>query len=223
MIKTLVALLIMLVPKINVDIQDSAAVSRALDGLQDNAIACCNWPEVRSYVPEVSFRIFHTGKYMVIRYDVREKSTRAVADADDGKVWEDSCVEFFLSPDGGNSYYNFETSCIGKMHIGHRVSGEAAVHANAQQFALVKRYPTIGKEPFEEITGDNHWQMTLVVPIEALFADKFTSWSGQKFTMNFYKCGDKLSTSHYVSWAPIGTPRPNFHRPDYFAPVEFED
>ena len=33
---------------------------------------------------------------------------------------------------------------------------------------------------------------------------------------NFYKCGDKTAHPHYLSWSPIDTPKPDFHRPDFF-------
>ena len=34
----------------------------------------------------------------------------------------------------------------------------------------------------------------------------------KKIRANFYKCGDKTAHPHYVSWAPINTPQPDFHR-----------
>ena len=33
---------------------------------------------------------------------------------------------------------------------------------------------------------------------------------------NFYKCGDKTAHPHYLSWSPIDTPKPDFHRPEFF-------
>ena len=38
---------------------------------------------------------------------------------------------------------------------------------------------------------------------------------------NFYKCGDKLSVPHYLSWNPVTTEKPDFHRPEYFGLLEF--
>ena len=32
----------------------------------------------------------------------------------------------------------------------------------------------------------------------------------------FYKCGDKTAHPHFLSWNPVGTPAPDFHRPDFF-------
>ena len=40
--------------------------------------------------------------------------------------------------------------------------------------------------------------------------------------MNLYKCGDSLARPHYLSWQPVATPHPDFHRPEFFKPVLFE-
>ena len=42
------------------------------------------------------------------------------------------------------------------------------------------------------------------------------TFAGLQARGNFYKCGDRLPVPHYLSWAPIGTPKPDFHRPEYF-------
>ena len=61
------------------------------DGIEWNAIACVNWADY-PYQPEVKFRAAHTGDALLLHYQVTEASVRAVALADDGKVWEDACV-----------------------------------------------------------------------------------------------------------------------------------
>jgi hypothetical protein len=47
------------------------------------------------------------------------------------------------------------------------------------------------------------------------------AFDGLRARGNFYKCGDKLPVPHYLSWAPIATPRPDFHRPEYFDTLMF--
>ena len=37
-----------------------------------------------------------------------------------------------------------------------------------------------------------------------------------------YKCGDKLQTPHFLSWAPIDLPKPKFHCPEFFGELVFE-
>ena len=99
--------------------EDAAAVDRAFDGIEPCRIACCNWAAEYPYAPEVTFRMFHTGDYLMLRFDVAERYTAARVTEDNGRVWTDSCVEFFIAPDQG-LYYNFETTCIGRLLLGAR-------------------------------------------------------------------------------------------------------
>lgn len=56
-----------------------------------------NWSEY-PYKPKVEFRIAHTGHSLLLHYRVTEQSVRAVAESDNGRVWEDACCEFFIQP-----------------------------------------------------------------------------------------------------------------------------
>lgn len=213
-----------LIPKIaGVDPHDAEAVERAFATIEAQPIACCNWPEAFPYSPKVAFRIFHTGAWLMLRFEVEERCTAARVAEDNGRVWTDSCVEFFLAPGDDAGYYNFETTCIGRMLLGYRHTHADAVHASADIMRRILRTPTIGSEPFEERTGDNRWQMTLAIPPEALFRHTVTDWSGLEARMNLYKCGDELSQPHFLSWRPIASPKPNFHLPEFFSRVKFAD
>ena len=134
-----------------VDPENRAAVEAAFADIEPQAIACCNWPEEFPYAPEVSFRMFHTGEWLLLRFDVAERYTAARVTADNGEVWTDSCVEFFLSPDG-RKYYNFETTCIGRMLLAARTSRHDADPAGPEVLAQVKRYTTL---PFGETFGED--------------------------------------------------------------------
>jgi len=48
-----------------------------------------------------------------------------------------------------------------------------------------------------------------------------TDWSGLKAKVNLYKCGDKLSQPHFLSWKPIAAPKPDFHLPEFFEQIKF--
>mgnify|MGYP002660442642 FL=1 len=185
-------------------------------------MACRNCPAEFPYAPEVSFRMFHTGDWLMLRFDVAERYTAALVTEDNGEVWTDSCAEFFIAPDTG-MYYNFETTCIGRMLLGARKSRTEAEHASPEVLAGVKRYTTLPcGEPFAEREGDNRWSLTLAIPPQALFRHALTDWSGLKARMNLYKCGDNLSHPHFLSWRPIRTEKPDFHRPEFFEEATFE-
>ncbi|WP_308502014.1 carbohydrate-binding family 9-like protein [uncultured Alistipes sp.] len=214
----------MKIRKINgVNPADRAAVDEAFARIESHPIACCNWPAGYPYAPEVRFRMFHTGDRLIIRFDVAENYTAARVTADNGEVWTDSCVEFFLAVGDETGYYNFETTCIGRMLLGFRHTHADAVHASQEMIDDVIRQTTYPfGEPFEEIEGNNRWSVTLAIPPRALFRHRIEDWSGVKARVNLYKCGDRLSHPHFLSWRPIISEKPDFHRPEFFEPVDFE-
>ena len=165
--------------------------------------------------------MFHTGAYLMLRFDVREQWTMARVTEDNGEVWTDSCVEFFIAPDDSGYYYNFECTCIGRLLVGFRREREHATHATPRVMESILRNPSLGSRPFPEHEGDNRWSVVLAIPPQALFMHSLTDWSGLKAKVNLYKCGDKLSQPHFLSWKPIETPKPDFHRPDFFEQIKF--
>ena len=204
------------------DTTDAEAVERAFAEVEPHRVACCNWAADYPCTPQVTFRIFHTGTVLMLRFDVAEHCTAAAAVADNGCVWQDSCVEMFLDVDGCG-YYNFEINCIGTLLLGHRRSRKVdVVHASPEVLSLVGRTSTLPHEPFAERRGDNRWAVTVAIPVSALFRHSFERWDGMEARMNLYKCGDDLSEPHFLSWSPIAAPSPDFHRPESFKPVRFE-
>lgn len=206
----------------NLDLFDEEAIERAFEATESHKISQCNWAKEYPYIPDVEFKMFHTGNYLFLRFYVFEKYTAALVDKDNGEVWTDSCVEFFISPDGGKSYYNFETSCIGRMLLAHHLSREDAEYASSEILNSVKRTPSLPRLNFKEICGDNRWTLTLQIPPKALFKHHLNSWDKANMKANFYKCGDNLSQPHFLSWAPITIEKPDFHRPDFFQTLDFE-
>lgn len=67
----------------------------------------------------------------------------------------------------------------------------------------------------------NKWRLRIAIPVEALWHSGLNSFPGLKATANFFKCGDGLPIPHYLTWAPVHTAAPDYHRPEFFAPVEF--
>ncbi|MBC8179678.1 hypothetical protein H8E88_01015 [candidate division KSB1 bacterium] len=39
---------------------------------------------------------------------------------------------------------------------------------------------------------------------------------------NFYKCADETSHPHWLTWAKVDFPNPNFHLPEFFGILKFE-
>ncbi|MEG2612351.1 MAG: carbohydrate-binding family 9-like protein [Alistipes sp.] len=212
----------MKIPRFTIDSQDAKQMDDVFKLIVPQPIACNNWAVDYPYTPRVEFRMLHTGTQLCIRFEVAEHSTAAVVVADQGEVWTDSCVEFFLAVDD-SGYYNFETNCIGTMLLAFRKERPTPEYAPVEVMHAVRRISTLSRASFVERQGDNHWSLTLVIPPEALFRHAFSSWDGLRARMNLYKCGDHLSPPHFLSWRPIATTRPDFHRPEFFVPVDFAE
>ncbi|MDD7096358.1 MAG: carbohydrate-binding family 9-like protein, partial [Bacteroidales bacterium] len=133
-------------------------------------------------------------------------------------VANDSCVEFFLKTPTSDEYWNFEFNCIGAVNASHRVTRPGAIRLTDEQIASIKRHPSCGTEPFGEKPGIHTWTLTIAIPLTLIginSADMPSHISG-----NFYKCAGKATHPHYLSWAPIKSEKPNFHLPEFFAPIQ---
>ncbi|GHV10081.1 hypothetical protein FACS1894162_2500 [Bacteroidia bacterium] len=194
-------------------------VSAVLDNDQVpfNVIDCVNWANY-PYRPEVKFRVAHNGDFLFLNYQVDEEDIQAVADQDNGKVWEDSCVECFIAF-SDREYYNIEANCIGKVLMSSRVSRENYMRVSDKLLQQIDRWSSVGSQPVRGLTGK--WELSLVIPRAAFQATKIASFDGLQARGNFYKCGDLLKTPHFLSWSPIDCPKPNFHLPAFFGILQF--
>jgi len=185
-----------------------------------NQIDTINWPAY-SYKPKLSFRIGHTGKEIWLKYYVTEKYIRAQETRTNGNVYKDSCVEFFISFDSKN-YYNFEFNCIGTIHIGYGAGRAKRQPVPVILAEKIEIESSLGNLPFEEKTGNFEWEMMIRIPLESFAFDKIKSLNRLKAKANFYKCGDETSELHFVTWNPIETENPDYHRPEFFGKALFE-
>ena len=178
-----------------------------------------NWPEEYPYKPTVVFDIARSDSYLFIRYIVEGNSLKAVYDQDNSPVYQDSCVEFFMKKMGENEYMNFEFNCIGTCDAAHRTSRDAKVSLSEGEYKAIRRYSSIEGKPFDEKKGVYSWELLVAIPFEVMGLDPANL--PEKILGNFYKCADNTDSPHYVSWNPIDTPSPDFHRPEFFGEIFF--
>lgn len=211
------------IPKISIDASNIDAVALKLSALPLNKIDVINWPADFPSKPEVGFRIAHNGDNILLQYDVKENEILGAITEDNGEVWTDSCAEMFLTFDEAH-YYNLECTCIGKALLGYKdFARTSTLHGSPQVMQSIKRLPSLGTANRPKAQGDFHWTLTLVIPRTAFWESNIASFDGLKIRGNFYKCGDNLTTPHFVAWTKIGTPEPSFHQPSFFGEIEFEN
>lgn len=203
---------------------DSLAQEEIVHKLDDlgvkQTIECLNWKEQFPYRPLTTVTLAHSGTHIYIDFFVRCNYLRAVNYQNNSSVHQDSCVEFFVCPDGKLPYYNFEFNCIGTAHAACRMDRHTGTPLSDEQLNSIKRYPSCGTKPFEELEGLFSWNLLVAIPLSTLGLE----YNGKPIEMkgNFYKCADLTTSPHFLSWVPIATPEPDFHRPEFFAPITLE-
>lgn len=185
------------------------------------SIDCVNWPQSYPYKPDAVFGVAFSGEGLYLHFKVREDEVLAFVGEDGGPVWKDSCVECFLRPEPEGPYYNLECNCIGRILLGCGFGRQDREAAPNHVLQGVKRWASIGYEPFGRRLEDTRWETALIVPFASFFRHDINSFTGAIATANFFKCGGTGSEEHYLSWSPISVPSPDFHRPEFFSEIRF--
>lgn len=185
-----------------------------------NKIDCLNWKDF-SYKPRVEFVFGYSESEILIRFFVRESYFKAEKTGSNDNVFEDSCVEFFFLPEDDGIYYNFEFNGIGTCLLGAGTSRTGRQKADPGIIDRIRRVSSLGTSPIPERKEVTEWTLTVAIPIIVLFRHDIKTLRGKTCRGNFYKCGDRLSVPHYLTWNPVKTERPDFHRPEFFGVIEF--
>lgn len=198
--------------------QEASLVPDVLDAMAVPfvPIATLNWPDEFPYCPEVKFRMAWCPEGLVLHYKVKEQCVRATYGEDDGKVCTDSCVECFVRNADSDTYYNIECNCVGTLLVGLRGDDVGRCHLSNEVLAEVKRWASLGREPFGVKDEPTAWELALVIPASTFDIHPIRIEEGAALRANFYKCGDNLPVPHFVSWNPITADKPSFHRPECF-------
>lgn len=168
------------------------------------------------YRPEAYAKlVLVEGEGFALQMTCMESEPLAVYKNFDDPVWKDSCLEFFASFNNASPLYmNLEMNSAGAFLMGIRTSRE-----NKRSAAEIVALPHV-----KATKGEGFWRVEYMISfeiIEKLFG-KTELKSGSVFKGNFYKCGDDTAVPHFGSWAPIGTEKPDFHRPEYFGELVIE-
>ena len=202
-----------------IDIESAAEILEE-SGYRDT-IEILNWPNEYSYKPITYFNIGRSNDSIFIKYSVHGSMLRAIYSNDQDPVYEDSCVEFFCMPIGADKYSNFEFNCIGTCSASSRKGrNENIVPFSPEEMLTIKRFPSIGRRAFNEMEGMFEWELTVKIPFKLMGIDP--KHLPEKIVGNFYKCADGTDSMHFVSWSPIPTAKPDFHRPEFFGILIFE-
>lgn len=173
-----------------------------------------NWPEEAPYTPDCNGSIARTATHLAVMFHVRGLDIRATETEDNGRSWEDSCCEFFVADPNDGTYYNFELTCIGSLLCSKRKSRQESTLLDKEQVGRVLRHSSLAREKKETSGSIVSWTVAMLIPYDLIGIDKDNIPASLRG--NFYKCGDLTAHPHFLSWNPVRTPKPDFHRPEYF-------
>jgi hypothetical protein len=196
-------------------------ISTRMDELNERLlIDTINW-KTYNYKPDAALAIAYSDNEIFLKYYITEDYFKAEKTETNQMVCEDSCVEFFVSPEDDGIYYNFEFNGIGTCLLGTGTGRENSTRANPEVVSKIRRLTSVGRKPVPERKGKFEWTITIAIPYEVFFHHKVKELKGKSFRANFYKCGDMLSIPHYITWNAVGTEQPDYHQPEYFGLLKF--
>jgi hypothetical protein len=153
---------------------------------------------------------------LYVHLGAKEKDIRAENKKPLSAVNEDSCLELFFMPEGGDRYLNFEVNPNGCMHyqVGRDRTDRLSLYREDE-----KRFFDIKTDR----TKDG-WEVFYTFPVEVIrvFFPGYTLKSGMKIYANSYKCGDETVKPHFIAWNPVDVVVPSFHEPEHFGLMVLE-
>ena len=173
-----------------------------------------NWPEAAPYAPDCNGSVARTRNHLVVMFHVRGLDIRATAMEDNGRSWEDSCCEVFIADPCDGSYYNFELTCVGSLLSANGKDRHERIQVDKTLLGGVRRLSSMERKPVEINGKIFEWTVAIFIPFGLIGVDPENLPASLRG--NFYKCGDLTAHPHFLSWNPINTPKPDFHRPDFF-------
>ncbi|MBC7745183.1 MAG: hypothetical protein H7096_08780 [Flavobacterium sp.] len=189
-------------------------ISKFLDTIKPENIAIAPWPQY-NYKPTVSFSTAHNGKSIYIKYYVSEEETKTRFTEINEPVYRDSCVEFFISFDDNQKYYNFEFNSSGICRAGFGENRET------RELLPVNVISSIEFITSNRLSEDHYsyWDLCLSIPVTVFCHHHIINLAGKHCKANFFKCGDDLAKPHFLTWNNIIAKEPNFHLPEYFGEI----
>jgi hypothetical protein len=183
--------------------------------------------EKPAHFPKTEVKIAYDDIAIEVMFRVEDRYIRAAAARHQESVCGDSCVEFFFTPgpDVSQGYFNLEVNCGGTLlfhfHPGGEKEGIEIPEHDCDKIIKSHSLPRI-VDP--EIQDSVTWNVAGSIPTALL--SRYCRLSTPKpqalWRANFYKCADKTSHPHWLTWSPVDYPKPNFHLPQSFGVLEFE-
>ncbi len=165
---------------------------------------------------KMSQQICFDDKAIYVHQIAEEKNIRKEEKEITAQVCNDSCMEFFFDLASDGRYFNIEINPLGNIYLGFG-------RERSKRFRILLKNP---QEKFNIQTKETNtgWEAFYSIPIDFIkdFYPDFSPRTSPKIKANCYKCGDKTIVPHYMSWNPVLSEKPDFHRSQDFGIMIFE-
>jgi hypothetical protein len=158
-------------------------ISSALDKVSERLhIDTLNW-EGYSYKPEVDLAVSYSSNEIFLKYWVSEKYFKAEKTETNQMVCEDSCVEFFVSPEDDGIYYNIEFNAIGTCLMGSGRGRSDSMRVDPKIVSGIRRLTSAGNNPIAERKGDFEWSITVAIPFGVFYRHDVIDLKGKSSSL----------------------------------------
>lgn len=182
---------------------------------------------VPAYQPTAKAKMLYDDHNLYIIFQVKDCYVRSLVTATQGRVYEDSCVEFFFSPDANSplNYFNIETNCGGTILMEYHnlalKKWSSMPVKDVNDIEIAHSMPRVVDPQIDSVTT---WTLEYRVPISMLkkFAKVTQPGKGVTWNANFYKLKETGFNIHYKTWSVIESVEPDFHLPQFFGKLQFQ-
>ena len=191
-----------------------------------NVLTIDNYPwHVGGEKQSTRARVLYDDDAIYLQFQCDDEHVSAQVVDLNGRVCDDSCVEFFanVDPDGGSSYLNLEINCCGTMLMGFGHGRNDRTLISPDLAGHIEIVTSVPAETKEESPDDTGWWVAAAVPfnrISEFAGQEVRPQSGAVWRTNFYRCGGRTDPQH-ACWNPIDWPTPDYHRPEFFGELRF--
>jgi hypothetical protein len=193
-----------------------------------DTINVCNiLGEKPSFLPDVQAKMMYDSQNIFIIFRVSDRYVRCINKNINGPVWNDSCVELFISPDTSlpYRYYNLEINCGGTPLMHYNINPRKEVrNIDIEDIKNIEIAHSLAQIVEPEINEPVTWFLECRIPIDLFrkYSNVTQPEPGTFWKANFYKIADKTSNPHYLTWSVVNSNRPDFHLPQFFGIIKFE-
>ena len=180
------------------------------------------------HLPKTQAKLLYDDRAIYVIFRVEDRYVRAVAENHQDSVCRDSCAEFFfvpgMDPDAG--YFNLEMNCGGTMLFNFQVvPRKDMTPLTSRELDRIDVAHSMPRIVDPEVTEPTTWTVEYRMPIDILADYRpgvVKPAPGVTWRANFYKCADRTSHPHWLTWSLVDKPRPDFHVPEYFGTLAFK-